>query len=71
MRQYSWESKAGKSRPAKATCCSLKPEDEKGALNTFIQDHDDGQIIGISIEVSDLNKACSLVEGHSGNKLEP
>ncbi len=44
---------------------------QKGVLNTFLQDHDDGQIIGISIEVSDLNQAHSWVEGHSQHKLEP
>jgi hypothetical protein len=34
-------------------------------------DHDDGEIIAVSIEVSDLNKARSWVEGHAGHKLEP
>jgi len=34
-------------------------------------DHDEGEIIAVSIEVSDLNKARSWVEGHSGHKLEP
>jgi hypothetical protein len=33
-------------------------------------DHDDGSIIAVSIEVSDLNKARSWVEGHSGHKLD-
>jgi hypothetical protein len=49
----------------------LEPADEKGVLNTFLRDHDDGAIIGISIEVSDINKARSWVEGHSMRKLEP
>jgi hypothetical protein len=33
-------------------------------------DHDDGSIIAVSIEVSDLSKARSWVEGHSGHKLD-
>jgi catechol 2,3-dioxygenase-like lactoylglutathione lyase family enzyme len=49
----------------------LRSVDQKGVLNTFLSDHDDGDIIGVSIEVSDLNKARSWVEGHSGHKLEP
>lgn len=49
----------------------LRSSDQRGVLNTFLQDHDDGSIIGISIEVSDLSKARSWVEGHSGYKLEP
>jgi len=49
----------------------LQSADEKGVLHEFLSDHEDGQIIGISIEVSDLNKARSWVEGHSGSKLEP
>ena len=49
----------------------LRSTDEKGVLNTFLRDHDDGAIIGVSIEVSDLNKARSWAEGHSGHKLEP
>jgi catechol 2,3-dioxygenase-like lactoylglutathione lyase family enzyme len=48
----------------------LRSAEEKGALNTFLRDHDDGSIIAISIEVSDLNKARSWVGGHSGHKLE-
>jgi hypothetical protein len=38
---------------------------------TFLSDHDEGDIIGIGIEVSDLDKARSGVEGHSGHKLAP
>lgn len=34
-------------------------------------DHVDGSIIALSIEVSELNKARSWVEGRSGQKLEP
>ena len=49
----------------------LRSADENGALNTFFSNHDDGSIIGVSIEVSDLNKARSWVEAHSGHKLEP
>jgi catechol 2,3-dioxygenase-like lactoylglutathione lyase family enzyme len=49
----------------------LRSADKNGALNKFLSDHDDGDIIGVSIEVSDLNKARSWVEGHSGHKLEP
>jgi len=49
----------------------LRSSNQRGVLNTFLQDHDDGSIIGVSIEVSDLNKARSWVEGHSGHKLEP
>jgi hypothetical protein len=49
----------------------LRSADDNSALNKFLSNHDDGEIIGISIEVSDLNKARSWVEGHSGHKLEP
>ena len=49
----------------------LQSSDENGALAKFLADHDDGSIIGVSIEVSDLNKARSLIESHSGQKLEP
>jgi catechol 2,3-dioxygenase-like lactoylglutathione lyase family enzyme len=49
----------------------LESAAKNGALSNFLLNHDDGQIIGISIEVSDLKKARSLVEGHSGHKLEP
>jgi len=49
----------------------LRSADKNGVLNKFLSDHDDGNIIGISIEVSDLNQARSWVEGHSGHKLEP
>ena len=49
----------------------LRPVDQKGVLNTFLSDHDNGGIVGISIEVSDLDKARSWVEGHTGHKLTP
>lgn len=49
----------------------LQSADKNSALNTFLLNHDDGSIIAVSIEVSDLNTAHSWVEGHSGHKLEP
>jgi hypothetical protein len=49
----------------------LHSADKNGSLNKFLSNHDDGSIIALSIEVSDLNKARSWVEGHSGLKLEP
>jgi catechol 2,3-dioxygenase-like lactoylglutathione lyase family enzyme len=49
----------------------LKSTDENGALSKFLSNHDEGEIIGLSIEVSDLSKARSWVEDHSGHKLEP
>ena len=49
----------------------LRSSDKKGALETFLSNHDDGEIIGISIEVSDLNKARAWIENHSGHKLDP
>jgi hypothetical protein len=49
----------------------LRSIDQNGVLDTFLRDHDDGSIIAVSIEVADLNKARSWVEGHSGHKLEP
>ncbi|MDH4270413.1 MAG: VOC family protein [Candidatus Aminicenantes bacterium] len=48
----------------------LRSSDDNGALNKFLSNHDDGEIIGVSIEVSDLNKARSWVEDHSGQKVE-
>jgi catechol 2,3-dioxygenase-like lactoylglutathione lyase family enzyme len=58
-------------KAGKGSLLLLRSVDQKGVLNTFLRDHDDGSIIAVSIEVSDLNKARSLVEGHSGHKLEP
>ena len=49
----------------------LRSADKNGALSKFLSNHVDGSILGVSIEVSDLNKARSWVEGHSGHKLEP
>jgi catechol 2,3-dioxygenase-like lactoylglutathione lyase family enzyme len=49
----------------------LRSSDKNGVLNKFLSDHDDGNIIGLSIEVSNLDQARSWVEGHSGHKLEP
>jgi catechol 2,3-dioxygenase-like lactoylglutathione lyase family enzyme len=49
----------------------LQSADKNGLLANFLLDHHDGEIIGISIEVSDLNKARSWVESHSRHKLEP
>jgi catechol 2,3-dioxygenase-like lactoylglutathione lyase family enzyme len=48
----------------------LQSVHENSALNKFLSNHDDGSIIAVSIEVADLNKARSWVEGHSGHKLE-
>ncbi|OGD24165.1 MAG: hypothetical protein A2Y69_04835 [Candidatus Aminicenantes bacterium RBG_13_59_9] len=53
------------------TMILLQPADDKGALSEFLSDHDDGSIIAVSIEVSDLDKARSLIESRSGRKLEP
>ena len=49
----------------------LRAVDENGPLSKFLSNHDDGEIIAISIEVADLNKARSWVEDHSERKLEP
>jgi catechol 2,3-dioxygenase-like lactoylglutathione lyase family enzyme len=49
----------------------LQSVDKNGMLTNFLSDHYDGEIIGVSIEVSDLNKARSWVESHSRHKLEP
>jgi hypothetical protein len=40
-------------------------------LAKFLSDHHDGEIIGVSVEVSDVEKARSLIESRSGQKLEP
>jgi Glyoxalase-like domain len=48
----------------------LRSTDINSALSKFLSNHDDGSIIAISIEVSDLNKARSWVGSHSGHKLE-
>jgi catechol 2,3-dioxygenase-like lactoylglutathione lyase family enzyme len=63
---------AGREVKAGSGCMLLlQSADEKGALEKFISNHDDGEIIGVSIEVADLNKARSWVESRSGQKLEP
>jgi len=49
----------------------LRSTDDNGALSKFLSNHDDGSILGVSIEVSDLNQARSWVEGHSGRELRP
>jgi catechol 2,3-dioxygenase-like lactoylglutathione lyase family enzyme len=49
----------------------LRSADANGALTRFLSDHMDGDIIGLGIEVADLNKARSWIENHSGRKLEP
>ena len=49
----------------------LQSADKNSVLNTFLSNHDDGSIIAVSIEVSDLNKARSWVEGHSELRLKP
>jgi catechol 2,3-dioxygenase-like lactoylglutathione lyase family enzyme len=53
------------------TMILLKSIDDNGPLSNFLSNHDDGDIIALSIEVSDLNKARSWVEAHSGHKFEP
>jgi catechol 2,3-dioxygenase-like lactoylglutathione lyase family enzyme len=49
----------------------LQSVDKNGVVNKFLSDRHDGEIIGVSIEVSDLNKARSWIEGRSGRKLGP
>ena len=53
------------------TMILLQSADDNGALSEFLSDHDDGSIIAVSIEVTDLNKARSWIEAHSRRKLEP
>jgi catechol 2,3-dioxygenase-like lactoylglutathione lyase family enzyme len=53
------------------TIILLQAVSDKGALSKFLSDHDDGEIIGMSIEVYDLSKARSWIESHSERKLEP
>ncbi len=63
---------AGREVKAGSGCMLLlQSADEKGALEKFISNHDDGEIIGVSIEVADLNKARFWVESRSGQELEP
>lgn len=49
----------------------LQSIDKKGVVNKFLSDRHDGEIIGVSVEVSDVEKARSLIESRSGQKLEP
>lgn len=49
----------------------LQSVEKNGVVNKFLSDRHNGEIIGYSIEVADLNKARSWVESHSGRKLEP
>ena len=49
----------------------LQSIDKNGLLANFLSDRHDGEIIGVSIEVSDVDKARSWVESHSRHKLEP
>jgi catechol 2,3-dioxygenase-like lactoylglutathione lyase family enzyme len=58
-------------KAGKGSLLLLQSVDQKGILNTFLQDHEDGFIIGLSIEVADLNRSRSWIEGHSGRKQEP
>jgi len=47
----------------------LESSDKDGLLTKYLSDHDEG-IIGLSIEVSDLDKAHQLAESGTGKKLE-
>jgi hypothetical protein len=58
-------------KAGKGSLLVLESVDDKGVLSGFLSNHKDGSIIGISIEVSDLNKARSWAEGHSRHKLGP
>ncbi len=49
----------------------LQSVDKNGLVNKFLSGRHDGEIIGVSIEVSDLDKARSLIERRSGRNLEP
>jgi catechol 2,3-dioxygenase-like lactoylglutathione lyase family enzyme len=53
------------------TIILLQSTNENGVLSKFLSDHDDGSMIAVSIEVSDLNKARSWIESRSDCKLEP
>jgi catechol 2,3-dioxygenase-like lactoylglutathione lyase family enzyme len=48
----------------------LQSVDKTGILAKFLSDRHDGEIIGVSVEVSDVEKARSLIESRSGRKLE-
>jgi hypothetical protein len=49
----------------------LQSVDKNGVLAKFLSDRHDGEIIGVSVEVSDVEKARALIESRSGQKLEP
>ena len=49
----------------------LQSIDKNGVLAKYLSDHHDGEIIGVSVEVSDVEKARSLIESRSGQKLDP
>jgi catechol 2,3-dioxygenase-like lactoylglutathione lyase family enzyme len=49
----------------------LQSIDKNGVLAKFLSDRHDGEIIGVSVEVSDVEKARSLIESRSGQKLDP
>jgi len=53
------------------TIILLQSTNDNGVLSKFLSDHDDGSMIAVSIEVSDLNKARSWIESRSERKLEP
>jgi hypothetical protein len=49
----------------------LRSAHANGAWKRFLSDHMDGDIVGLSIEVADSNRAPSWIEGHSGHMLQP
>jgi catechol 2,3-dioxygenase-like lactoylglutathione lyase family enzyme len=55
----------------KGSLLILQSAQGDGAIKKFLSRHEDGDIIGISIRVSDLNKARSWIEANSGNQFEP
>ena len=62
----------GREIPAgKGSLLILQSAEKDGVLKKFLSNHEDGDIIGISIRVTDLNKARSWIEANSGNKFEP
>ena len=54
----------------RGTMLLLRAVVKDGPLDTFLSNHDAGEIIAYSIEVSDLDKARSWIESHSGRKLQ-
>jgi len=49
----------------------LQSAEKDGNLKEFLSSHEDGDIIGISIRVANLDKARFWIEANSGNKFEP